>query len=59
MSMDFIFDLLILAFFFGRGDTHVCHSLLGLFVFVFIKKFDVLISRGGGGGGGGGIKLVI
>jgi len=31
MSMDFIFDLLILAFF-GRVDADVCHSLLGLFV---------------------------
>jgi len=31
MSMDFIFDLLILAFF-GRGDADVCRSLLCLFV---------------------------
>ena len=31
MSMDFIFDFLILAFF-GRGDADVCHSLLCLFV---------------------------
>ena len=31
MSMDFIFDLLLLDFF-GRGDADVCHSLLCLFV---------------------------
>ena len=31
MSMDFIFDLFILAFF-GRGVADMCHSLLSLFV---------------------------
>jgi len=51
MSMDFIFDLLSLAFY-GRDDADVCHSLLCLFfsgsyskihvsspVITFFKKF--------------------
>ena len=40
MSMDFIFDLLILAFF-GRGDADVCHSLLCLFVSGSYSKIHI------------------
>ena len=40
MRMDFIFDLLILAFF-GCGDAEVCHSLLCLFVSGLYSKIHV------------------
>jgi len=33
MTMDLIFDLLVLAFFFGSGDTDVCLSFFCLFFF--------------------------
>ena len=38
--MDFIFGLLLLAFF-GRGDADVCHSLLCLFVSGSYSKIHV------------------
>ena len=40
VGMDFIFDLLILAFF-ERGDADVCHSLLCLFVSGSYSKIHV------------------
>ena len=43
MSVDLIFDMLILAFF-GCGDADVCHSLLCLFVSGLVLKYPCFVT---------------